>query len=341
MTALSLASMPPSIPSTTLSFSVVDRDCRNFSLVVDTFKKLIAPIYGSQETALHKIGQGADRLCEMLYDGSEPKALIVYKKAINERKALELKTLVVLKPDLDSGKGYGSVLISKIMQVAKMRFAQFIEVSVSSKKPEALAFFTKKGFVTHSSIPNFYQKGDTETFLYRDLRESSSSGAVPATSSLPTKTFISLPITTKPSSYPSSEGKTFGCTLKAEYVRQIQSGAKTFEGRIYAGPFRGYRVGDKVNWFAGQELRVLTEITEIRVFNTFEEMLTAVGFKKMLPLVPSFEAAVQAYKNIPGYLEKSRASGVVAFGVKPIVDSRVPTNTEGAASLAGSKRGRE
>jgi hypothetical protein len=83
MTALSLASMPPSIPSTTLSFSVVDRDCRNFSLVVDTFKKLIAPIYGSQETALHKIGQGADRLCEMLYDGSEPKALIVYKKAIN------------------------------------------------------------------------------------------------------------------------------------------------------------------------------------------------------------------------------------------------------------------
>lgn len=335
MTSLSL----PAVSPTALNFSVVDRDCRDFSLVVDTFKKLIAPIYGEQQKALGKIGGGSDRLCEMLYDNKEAKGLIVYKKELNERKALELKTLVVLNPEKDSGKGYGSVLISRIVEIAHSRFAQAIEVTVSSKKPEALVFFQKKQFVIHSSVRDFYQKGDTETFLYRDLKDKLSSGVVSASmaSPVPKKTIIPLPITQKSSLAPSTD-RTFGCTLKGEYVRQIQLGQKTYEGRINSGAFQSYKIGDKVNWFAGQELRVLTEIIDIRVFRTFEEMLTAVGYKKMLPSARSLEEAVAAYNSIPSYPERARASGVVAFGVKPILDTRQESIAQGSSSLAGVKR---
>jgi ASC-1-like (ASCH) protein len=330
-----------------LTFSVVDRDCSDFSLVTKTFKDLIVPIYGSQERALNKIGQGSDRLCEMLYDGNEPKALVVYKKELNERKALELKTLIVLNPHLDSRKGYGSALISRIIQIAKMRLAQYIEVSVSSQKPKALDFFKKRQFVIHSSFPDYYQKGDTETFLYRDLNPTPpitrvTPIALPIPASVPKKTPIPLPIpdSRHVPAYTPTDHKTFGCTLKGEYVRQIQSGAKTFEGRIYSGPFRNYKVGDRVNWFAGQELRVLTEITDIKVFRTFEEMLTSVGFKKMLPYVSTFEAAVAAYNAIPGYREKAQTSGVVAFGVRPISDSAIDSVPAKSTPLAGAKRPR-
>lgn len=338
------------LASSPLTFAVVDRDCRDFFLVTKVFKDVIASIYGSQERALNKIGQGSDRLCEMLYDGREPKALIVYKKELNERKALELKTLIVLNPRADSGKGYGSFLISRIVEIAKMRLAQFIEVSVSSQKPEVLAFFQKKAFVIHSSSPDYYQRGDTETFLYRDLRLTPSTNTratpitIPITASEPKKTLIPLPIPVTASgrepSCASTNTKTFGCTLKGEYVRQIQSGAKSFEGRVFSGPFRNYKVGDRVNWFAGQELRVLTEITEVRVFGTFEQMLRSVGFKKMLPNVSTLEAAVAAYQAIPGYSDKARTFGVVAFGVKPISDSNLDSADSSSTSLAGTKRPR-
>ncbi|MCX6991379.1 MAG: GNAT family N-acetyltransferase [Chlamydiae bacterium] len=170
MASISSSSAATLAPYTSLSFSVVDRDCRDFPLVVRAFHERIAPIYGPQDAALDKIGRGSDRLCEMLYDNTTAKAIIVYKKAVNDSRALELKTLLVLNPDADSGKGYGSTLISKVVEVARARLADYIEVTVSSKKPEALAFFRKKEFILDESKLDFYEEGETEYFLHRDVR---------------------------------------------------------------------------------------------------------------------------------------------------------------------------
>jgi ASC-1-like (ASCH) protein len=64
-------------------------------------------------------------------------------------------------------------------------------------------------------------------------------------------------------------------------------------------------------------------------------MLTAVGFKKMLPLVATFELAAAAYHTIPSYTDRARQSGVVALGVKLIADPVIDS-----APSAGAKRGR-
>jgi len=181
MASISSSSAATSAPYSSLSFFVIDRECRDIPLVVKAFHKHIVPIYGPQEAALDNIGRGIDRLCEMLYEGTTGKAIIVYKKALNERVALELKTLLVLSPDSDSGKGYGSALISRIVEVARARLADRIEVTVSSKKPEALAFFTRKGFIVDESKPNFYEEGATEYFLHLDVRVTTVSASLATT----------------------------------------------------------------------------------------------------------------------------------------------------------------
>ena len=344
MASITSSSQAAPTPAPNLTFSVIDRDCREFRLVISAFNDLIASIYGSQEDPLAKIGRGSDRLCEMLYDAGVPKGLIVYKKALNSRGALELKTLVVLKPTEDSGRGYGSMLIKRVEEVAQSRMADFIEVSVSSQKPEALAFFQKRQFTIDRTVPNCYRQGFTETFLSRALRSGAPSARAPAAraptaSPLPSDrtAFQEYARGEKRSSSSHSsvsfrrEPKTYGCTLKGEYVRQIQSGDKTFEGRIYSGLFRHYQEGDTVTWFAG-DLKVRTEITAVRRFDSFDGMLRSVGFKKMLPLVSTMEGALGAYNSIPGYSEKAKQFGVVAFGLRVITDQTPAQATTSTSS---------
>lgn len=354
MASITSSAHPAPTPAPNLTFSVIDRDCREFTLVTRAFNDLIAPIYGSQEDPLAKIGRGSDRLCEMLYDADAPKALIVYKKALNSRGALELKTLVVLKPTEDSGRGYGSMLIKRVQEVAQSRMADFIEVSVSSQKPEALAFFQKKQFTVDRTVPHCYRQGLTETFLSRALSSGASSARAPAArapaaSPLPSNRTAfqeyergekrSLSSSSSASPAPvRPERRTHTCTLKGEYVRQILSGAKTFEGRIYSGFFRNYQVGDVVTWFAG-DLKVRTEITEVRRFPSFDSMLRSVGFKNMLPLLSNIQSALAAYNGIPGYAEKAQQFGVVAFGVR-IVPDQAPAGvaTSSSAEPAGKRQ---
>ena len=161
-------------PIPTPSFRIVDDQCKHFPNVVSTFNERIRPIYGSQESALEKVGKGQDRVCEMLFDNGAPKAFIVYKKAVNtqdvpSKKTLELKTLIVMNPEVDSGKGYGSILAARVEQVAKDRLADGVFVTVSSEKQDALSFFKKKGFTTQKACPDLYKPGSTEEFLFLNL----------------------------------------------------------------------------------------------------------------------------------------------------------------------------
>ncbi len=367
--------------TSTASFRIVDQHCRNFPDVVKTFNERIQPIYGSQEAALDKVGKSNDRICEMLFDNGAPKALVVYKKAVStehipSKKTLELKTLIVMNPEVDSGKGYGSILAQRVEQVARDRLADGVFVTVSSEKPEALAFFKKKGFTTQNSFPNLYKQGSTEEFLFLDLplrilkkahqpSNSSSSNTIaqpeadpkksktehsssstttiiptrinqPTTlgnsrlNERPTSSFTSVRISTpieraataSSSAYrgvshqPShSQGRLHTSTLGRQYIQQIQAGTKTYEGRINSGPFLAYRVGDTANWFAGDQ-QVETKITDKRVFRTFREMLTSVGYRNMLPTARSLDEAVAEYDRIPSYTERAQRSGVVAFGLE-------------------------
>jgi len=151
-------------------FSVIDSTCQDFDRIKQAFNDLIKPVYGSQTSALEKIGAGHDRLCEGLYVDNQLQGMLVYKKQITpDDKSLEIKTLALVNPGHESGKGLGSVLFERAVLIAAQRNATHLSLTVSSKKPDALGFFQKKGFKITESIQDRYSVGAIEHSLSYDL----------------------------------------------------------------------------------------------------------------------------------------------------------------------------
>ncbi|MCB9092546.1 MAG: GNAT family N-acetyltransferase [Halobacteriovoraceae bacterium] len=109
-----------------------------------------------------------------------------------------------------------------------------------------------------------------------------------------------------------------GChelTLRKKYIHQIKSGRKTIEGRINSGIVLRYRSGDQIRFFYQQDPSddALCDITDIRKYGSFREMLQQEGYQKCLTDVRSLEEAVRVYDQIPGYAERAAKFGVVAI----------------------------
>ncbi|MDX2346516.1 MAG: GNAT family N-acetyltransferase [Legionella sp.] len=105
------------------------------------------------------------------------------------------------------------------------------------------------------------------------------------------------------------------CNLKDQYVRLIENGQKTYEGRVSTNYFKDYNVGDTVTWSSNNR-SVTTKITSRTRYNSFDAMLLDIGYKNMVPDARSHEHAVSIYNNIPGYREKATRFGVIAMGVE-------------------------
>ena len=357
--------MPLSTPlslSQQIAFHALGPDCEDFRLVRDIFDKPIAKLYGDQTAAVDKIKNNNDRLCEGLYIDGLLKGIIVFKKSLDGKKRLELKTLYVRQPELNRGKGYGTKLLTRLLNVAEMRMADGIKVTVSSKVPKVLSFYESMGFTVYRSEKGHYP-GTQEHCLSVKLSElksklakkqskkshppvasgqvASASSAVSAQSNKtelsPDQSLQSDRIPRKKStsslfspsnhhkrSRPSdsgsraSQGKYRTCTLMAKYVRQIESGYKTWEGRCNTNLFRNYNVGDTVKWFAGSVASVTTEIVAIKNFNSFSEMVKNIGHKALVNETRSDEECIRVYNRIPGYSDKARRFGVVAFQLKVV-----------------------
>lgn len=150
------------------SFITVDQNSSEFDVVKETFKQLIEPLYGDQEEAIRKIGLANDRLCDILLDTGSPKGLIVYKKEL-QTGDLECKTLCLCDPQKDSGKGYGNLLIKKLIIVAQEKNAEGIILTVNGNRGP-LSFFEKKGFKIKESIEGKFIAGEVEHTLRLALK---------------------------------------------------------------------------------------------------------------------------------------------------------------------------
>lgn len=144
------------------------------------FNRDIAPLYGDQHEALNKIFMGVDRTCEVLVstDDKEELGIIVHKDALTNEfvdlgfdQAFEIKTLVVINPDKNSGKRIASHLLHRIAKKAIELKAKSVCVTVSSAKPESLAFFLKYGFTITKLSRNHYVEGLDEFFLFHPAPE--------------------------------------------------------------------------------------------------------------------------------------------------------------------------
>jgi len=151
------------------TFEKVNGNSPYFNIVKKEFENVIAPIYGDQGVALKKIAKATERVCEVLLSDNNVSGILVYKSAPNNefanygaKNTLELKTLFVVNAAEQSGKGIGTKLIERIMQVAQNEIFESVTVTVSDKKTESLAFFQKKGFKHVESFADKYNKGETE-----------------------------------------------------------------------------------------------------------------------------------------------------------------------------------
>ena len=336
-------------------FRIVDRNSDGFSHVTKLFNEVIAKWYGPQDEALNKIGQSRDRMCELMIVDGAPAGVIVFKTDL-QQESLECKTLCLIDADKNSGKGWGKLLLARLIENARGRSASSICLTVNSEN-SAKEFFLKAGFNINSvdgrsKVPGGEtgkeyslsyilatksvtagecgdRREDSSSHARRDdRREDSSSHARRDDRREDSSSHARRDDRREDSSSHarrdrqgdarSSTEIDLKCTLKREYVQAIRSGAKTFEGRIATSFFRGYTVGKKVEWYCGasEQDKVLTEIVSRKQFNSFENMLETLGFKNFLPKSPNLQNACGLYHSVPGYTEKVKLHGALALGVR-------------------------
>lgn len=163
-----------------IQFISLEKDRSKFEIVKEIFEKMIRPVYGEIAYTLEKIRKSLDRRCEFLVskDFKQHFGLLIYKTALTDEfaelgisKSLEIKTLLVINPQNNSGKGIGSALLKRVEAIAGQLHANSLHVTISEIRPEALKFFQKNHFKVRVAWPDRYKNGVTEYLLSKSLKQ--------------------------------------------------------------------------------------------------------------------------------------------------------------------------
>lgn len=106
-------------------------------------------------------------------------------------------------------------------------------------------------------------------------------------------------------------------SIKKQYLHLIMNGSKTVEGRINSGMFARMKEGENVQFFCGDE-KVLCQITALKRYSSFAEMLEIEGVQRCLPDVRTLAEGIRIYDSIPSFTQRARESGVVAIHLRKL-----------------------
>ena len=82
-------------------------------------------------------------------------------------RSIEIKTLFLIHPERDSGRGFGSLLLKRVERYATEYFqAKGVHVTVSEMQKDSVGFFQKKGFKEMARWEGKYQKGQELDALF-------------------------------------------------------------------------------------------------------------------------------------------------------------------------------
>jgi ASC-1-like (ASCH) protein len=93
---------------------------------------------------------------------------------------------------------------------------------------------------------------------------------------------------------------------------ELQKGLKTVETRAATAKYRAIEKGDTLRIVCGKK-ELKKRIARVRVFRSIPAMLTKIPMKKVMPSVRSVGEMRKAYYGYPGYKEKIRRHGIIAF----------------------------
>lgn len=152
-----------------IDFTTMQEDARLFESQMNT---VISPIYGDQTEMLRQCRLNNDRSCIIMYDDSNPVGILVYKNIpTNEynqyglMNSFELKTLFIINAHVNSGKGYGNLLLQHAFEAARQANAGSIHATVSENVNQSRIFFKKYGFIEVVPFPNKFQTGVIEYLI--------------------------------------------------------------------------------------------------------------------------------------------------------------------------------
>lgn len=287
---------------------VLDRDFRLVNLtsaphlhsaIERVVNSTLVPLYGEQSAMLADIKKLSDCRCEVLLKKDEAVGFIIYKSELVSQ-SLQLCHLELMNPR-DAGAGYRSQLYDRVEEIAKERLAKTIQVTVANRDP-LRNYLLDRNFKQDANYPPDTKAGRPATTLYYSPGDEK-------------KTPLAEPEGRK-----RVRVETRQVTLPRQYIHQIKSGAKTIEGRINSGQFKQLKTGERIRFFYQQNPNddVTCEITALKPYKSFPEMLTAEGYKKCVPELTSYQAACLAYDRIPGYTAKAELNGVVAIHIKVV-----------------------
>lgn len=158
------------------TFVQVTPDSPQMDALTEIFKRILEPLYGSQEKALRQIAEAKDRVCYLLYENKTPVGVLAFKTVLSDefaeygiQNSIEVKSLFVVDSSQNSGRGVGTTLfnqlIEKVNQLALNHSA--LHVTVSETKRESLVFFLKKGFRIVHTWQGKYHANTLEHLLCR------------------------------------------------------------------------------------------------------------------------------------------------------------------------------
>lgn len=139
-----------------------------------TLSSRIEPLYGNQDTFVEKVINEIDRKCLLLFKDDNPIGLLIYKthpsseyKQYGIEESFEIKTLVLIDPAKDSGKGYGQKLIQKVFELAKLGSFKSIHVTVCKKQTDSFHFFKKYEFNEVTTLFSKFRETVDEALFHK------------------------------------------------------------------------------------------------------------------------------------------------------------------------------
>lgn len=165
-------------PISRLFYPVDGKSHEKIQVITDIFNRVLTPLYGPQDKAIEQIKESKDRRAFILYQDFAPKAVLVFKTVLSSEYAefgvkdsIEIKSMFVDHPEVNSGKGLGSALMNKLFdEVARLPVSpKGIHVTVNDEKKDSLEFFMKKKFNIVHSWENRYVEASVEHLLFRSL----------------------------------------------------------------------------------------------------------------------------------------------------------------------------
>lgn len=105
--------------------------------------------------------------------------------------------------------------------------------------------------------------------------------------------------------------------LDTIYFDYIKNGQKLYETRVYDIKRRNIKLLDKVKFIdRGNKRRTFSAIiTELSYFDGFEEAITTVGVRKVLPNAGTVQKAVSIYHSFPHGEGGTFKEGAEKYGV--------------------------